>query len=174
MFAGHEIIPVEGFAEEIKRLCEIFPIKYGWFDQFNGYALLEMLKAKGLMQFEIKGVSAGLNTQVFQVCKTLINSQLISIFNHPVLVPELLQLEQTKVGCQLSVEAPQRSGYHDDISDAFARAVFGCYQHAQKHSGNAKSIGLSYNNRAYGGRTYESYHRQKMKMHGSNPNKGYF
>jgi len=89
-------------------------------------------------------------------------------------VPELLQLEETKNGNQLSVEAPQRSGYHDDISDAFARAVYGCYQNAQKHSGNAKSIGLSYNNRAYGGRTYESYHRQKMKMHGSNPNKGYF
>ena len=174
LFAGHEIIPVEGFAEEIKRLCEIFPIKHGWFDQFNGYALLEMLKAKGLMQFEIKGVSAGLNTQVFQICKTLINSQLISIFNHPILVPELLQLEETKNGNQLSVEAPQRSGYHDDISDAFVRAVYGCYQNAQKHNGNAKAIGLSYNNRAYGGRTYDSYHRQKIKMHGVDYKKGYF
>ena len=174
MFAGYEIIPIQGFADEIKRLCQIFPIKYGWFDQFNGYALLEVLKAKGLLQFEIKSVSAGLNTQVFQVCKTLINSGLISIFNHEILVPQLLQLQETKNGCQLSVEAPQRSGYHDDISDAFVRAVYGCYQNSQKRAGNARSFGMSYNNRAYQGKTYESYHRQKMKMHGINLQKGLY
>ena len=36
LFSGYQIIPLEGFADEIKRLNDLFPIKYGWFDQFNG------------------------------------------------------------------------------------------------------------------------------------------
>jgi len=174
LFSGHEIIPVDGFADEIKRLCELFPIRSGWFDQFNGYALLEMLKSKGLTQFETKSVSAGLNTQVFQVCKTLIHSELIKVFNHDVLIPELLSLEEIKNGMQLSVEAPQRSGYHDDISDAFARAVFACYESSQKRPAHSMAYGFSGSRICNTGKTYQSYYMNKMKMHGANAKRGFF
>lgn len=173
-FSGFEIIPIEGFADEILKLSELFPIKYGWFDQFNGYALLEMLKSKGMTQLVTKSVSAGLNTQVYQVCKTLINSELIELFNHEILIPELLSLEEIKNGAQLSVEAPQRSGYHDDISDSFARAVFACYEHSQKQPSNSYVSGFSRNGfiSSHGSRSYESYHLRKIKMHGYNPKRG--
>lgn len=174
-FSGFDILPIEGFADEIVRLSNLFPIKYGWFDQFNGYALLEMLKNKGMNQLVTKSVSAGLNTQVFQVCKTLINSELIELFNHEILIPELLSLEEIKNGTQLSVEAPQRNGYHDDISDAFARAVYACYETTQKQPTNSYVSGFSRNNgfmSSHGSRSYESYHLRKIKMHGYNPKRG--
>lgn len=173
-FAGYEIVPIEGFANEILRLSELFPIKYGWFDQFNGYALLEVLKSKGLTQLTTRAVSAGLNTQVYQVCKTLIGSELIEMFNHNILIPELLSLEEIKNGAQISVEAPQRNGYHDDISDAFARAVFSCYENSQKQPSNSYVSSFSRNGFACarGGNSYESYHLRKIKMHGYNPKRG--
>lgn len=172
MFSGFEIIPVEGFAGEIKKLNDMFPTRYGWFDQFNGYALLEMLKSKGLSQFEAKNVSAGLNTQVYQICKTLINSGLIEIFNHEILTQELVFLEEIKSGSHVSVEAPQRTGFHDDISDAFVRAIYACYEKTGGRLGSAKVSNFSKNRLRNG--TYHSYHKYKMKIHGTNFKTGRF
>lgn len=168
LFAGHEIIPINGFIDEVKRLCDMFPTVYGWFDQFNGYALMEALKNKNLTQFEARSVSASLNTQVYQVCKTLINSQMIEIFDHNILVPEFLFLEEIIDGNQLRVEAPQRTGFHDDISDSFARAVFGCYEKS-RNKPNKQGLRSFSNNSNHGiaiGKTYSAYHVMKRKMHG--------
>ncbi|MBR4315607.1 MAG: hypothetical protein IKP65_01360 [Alphaproteobacteria bacterium] len=92
LFAGYEIIPLEEFANEIKRLSELFPIKYGWFDQFNGYGLLEKLKQKGLYQFEMKSINSGLNIQMYQYAKEMICSELMELPNHPILIEEMLSL----------------------------------------------------------------------------------
>jgi len=170
MFSGYEIIPVEGFANEIKRLNSFFPVKYGWFDQFNGYALLEMLKNKGLMQFEAKSVSAGLNTQVYQICKTLIHSELLEIFNHEILTQELVFLEETKYGAQISVEAPKKAGFHDDISDAFVRAVYACYDKTVgKQSGNYLA---GFKKGTISNKSYRQHYLYKAKIHGMNFERG--
>ena len=84
--------------------------------------------------------------------------------NHPVLVPELLTLEERKNGATLVVEAPQRNGFHDDISDAFARAVWAAYN--SKRSSNRK-ITLSLSNNSAG--SYRSFYFNRLKQHGDNP-----
>lgn len=175
LFAGYEVIPVEGFAEEIKRLCELFPTVYGWFDQFNGYALLEILKNRGLTQFDARNVTASLNTQVFQVVKSLINSEMIELFNHPILIPEFLTLEEVIEGNQLKVEAPPRAGFHDDISDALARAVYGCYEMSSKRPNSHVIKSFSSNNSLLSSaKSYNMYHLKKRRQHGVSNRMGMF
>lgn len=173
MFAGYEILPLEGFVQEIVRLSELFPIKAGQFDQFNGYALHEMLRNKGLNQFQMKPITANLNTQIYQICKTLIHSELLELFNHNILIPELLTLEEIKNGTQLSVEAPQRTGLHDDISDSFVIAVYLAYDNFQNKQSNYITSGFS-NRNGNNGKilSYKYYQYQKIKQHGFNPKRG--
>jgi len=46
-----------------------------------------------------------------------------------VLIPEMLSLEaERKAKNKVIVQAPGREGAHDDISDAFVRAVWMCYR----------------------------------------------
>ena len=163
-FAADEVMPLSRFADEIKSLCDRFNIVEGWFDQFNGYGLLELLKERKLTQFQTRNVNASLNIQVYQTAKSLINSGLLKLPNHPVLVPELLTLEERKNGATLVVEAPQRNGFHDDISDAFARAVWAAYN--SKRSSNRK-ITLSLSNNSAG--SYRSFYFNRLKQHGDNP-----
>jgi len=131
-FASMEMVHIKDFGEVIKKLCERFRIVDGWFDQFNGYGLLEKLKELGLNQFRMVAVSASLNTKIFQLSKNLIESGLIKMINHDVLIPELLLLEENRSSSNVFVKAPNGSGFHDDISDSFVRAVYGCYEENKK------------------------------------------
>ena len=172
-FADREIIPLEGFADEIARLNELFPIKYGWFDQFNGYALLELLRNRGLTQFDTRSLNAGLNTQIYQTAKELICSGLVRLPPHPVLVPEMKAMEETRSGNQLKVEAPERGGMHDDITDSFVIAINALRQSSEKGRANAKSIGYyaGEGDRVFAtapGRGYQSYLADKIRKHGGN------
>lgn len=167
MFADQEIIPIARFADEIKRLCDHFNIVSGWFDQFNGYGLLELLKERKLTQFVTKNVSTQINVQVFQTTKSLINSGLLKLFNHPVLIPELTSLEERKEGNSIAVEAPQRIGFHDDISDAFSRAVWAAYNSKKS---NVKRVTLGLAGGSGGGSgSYKAFHFNKLKIHGESP-----
>lgn len=165
-FSGYQIIPINGIADKIKMLCDKFLIVDGWFDQFNGYGLLQALKQRGLTQFRLQPMSNGLNTQIFQLSKMLINSGFIKLFNHPVLIPELLTLQQQKNGSSVSVQAPRRSGYHDDISDAFCRAIWTC--HNSTNNKNHKHCSTSFggmNGMNSSLKSYQAYQLKKMKQH---------
>ena len=173
-FAGYDIIPMEEFADEIKRLCDLFPIKYGWFDQFNGYGLMEMLRKRGLTQFDMKSIHSGLNQQMYQMAKEFICSELIRIPDHPILVPEMANMEETKVGARVMVEAPNRAGFHDDITDSFVEACYGCYDDTSNNSNaNARSIGSQSVNAIATGRGYNAYRMSKAKMHGIQNGRGF-
>ena len=172
-FAEYDVIPMEGFADEILRLCNLFPIRYGWFDQFNGYGLMEMLRKRGLSQFDMKSIHAGLNQQMYQMVKEFINSELILIPNHPILVPEMSNLEETKIGPRVVVEAPNRAGFHDDITDSFVVACYGCYEQTTNNTvRDARSVNVS-NNAVATGRTMNAYRMNKMKMHGMQNGRGF-
>lgn len=174
LFSGYDIIPLQGFADEIKRLNEIFPIKYGWFDQFNGYGLMEMLKQRGLYQFEMKSINAGLNMQMYQYAKEMICSELIEIPNHPILIPEMLTLEESKNGAKVSVEAPKRTGFHDDITDSTIIAIHALSEYTKNGKVNAKSIGYGGNYSVAKSGGYNSYYMNKYKMHGMNDKRGLY
>lgn len=174
MFAGEEYVPLDGFSSEIKRLNEIYPSVYGWFDQFNGYGLFEALDKKGLHQFEIKSLTSSLNQQMYQMAKELIYSKLVRIPNHPVLVPEMTTLQEIKTGAKTSVSAPQRRGFHDDITDAFVIACYGCYLNQKNVKSGGRAIGIQNENGISiisSKRAYDTYHLKKMRDHGSMPYK---
>lgn len=173
-FSECDIIPMEEFADEIKILCEKFPIKRGWFDQFNGYGLMEMLKKRGLTQFDMHSIHAGLNQQMYQMVKEFICSEFISMPNHPVLVQEMLNMEETKSGSRVTVEAPNRIGFHDDIVDSFVEACYGCYISSSGKNANAKSIGGSMTDAIAPAKGYRAYRMNLAKRHGVNWKKGMF
>lgn len=162
-FASEEILPLAGIADEVKSLCDRFSVVEGWFDQFNGYGLLELLKERTLTQFSTKNVNASLNLQVYQTVKSLLNSGLLRLFNHPVLIPELATLEERRNGATALVEAPQRSGFHDDISDAFARAVY-CAYNSKRSATKKVTLGLG-----RGGvstmMTYKAFQMDRFRKH---------
>jgi hypothetical protein len=163
LFAGYDTIPLEGVVDLIDKLALKYPPFHGWFDQFNGQALHEMLLNKGYRQFDMIGVSAGINMKTFQTCKNLYTGNLLKLPNHPILIPELLTLEETRSGVNFKVEAPQRQGYHDDISVSLMRAVWDCYESKdRKYNTNAQTIKMGLNNST----SYYQYHMKKAKMIG--------
>ena len=173
-FANRDIIRVAEVAQEIQRLCKWFPIKGGWFDQYNGYSLYEQLYNMGLKQFHMEQINDALTNKVFQLLKMLLMDKMVDMFDHPILVPEILSLEaEEKSKNKVIVRAPNKSGAHDDLSDAFARAVWEVYSYYKdrpmqnitslvvggrviRDSSEASQISLS------------SFQMMKRKKHGAN------
>ena len=172
-FSMEEYVPIEGFADEVKKLCELFPVRYGWFDQCNGYGLLEQLRKRGLEQFETRNITPALNQQMYQMTEEFIYSEMVVIPRHPILVPELTNMEKTKIGPRVVISAPNRAGFHDDITDSFVEACFACYDYlSNKSRGNAKSVGNYGNNANASSVQYNLYRRNKMRLHGVQMGRG--
>ncbi len=126
-WAGYDIIPIKEIAKKIEHLCQWFPIRRGSFDQWAaGYPLLEELETLGISNIFMDNYSAGVTRQMWERLKTLYEDQSLDLFNHPVLIKELKILENSQTGKNIKVQAPQRAGYHDDISDSYARAIQEC------------------------------------------------
>jgi hypothetical protein len=114
-------------------------------------------------------------TEVYQVVKTLYAEQLLDLWDHPVLIPEMLSLEaERKSRDKIFVRKPNRRGAHDDISDAFSRAVWLCFQNRHGKSSNIAmgrgGEGLVGPTRHDGATsTPAGFALQRMKMHGEHP-----
>ena len=104
-------------------------------------------------------VTNGLNMQTFQTLKNLYTSGLIEIPNLEMLVTELYTLEETRSSGGFVVEAPQRSGFHDDISVSLVRAVHACYTAKLKNKQEAIVLSNTASN-------YYQYQQRKAKQHG--------
>lgn len=165
-FGECDVIYPGQLADVIVRLCNQFDVVQGWFDQNNGLGLLELLKDRGLHQFEMKPFSNSLNLAMYQTALSLINVGKLSLFNHPVLVRELKTLEERRVGSSSTVAAPQRAGYHDDISDAFVISVYTAYN-SKKGSTQISTLGFG-GNRGFrtGSAEYRKFQFDRFKKHG--------
>lgn len=127
-YRDRPLLKMADIVQEIKELSRWFGIKSGLFDQAGGWGFLELLTGAGFKQIEMKHFTDTLNHDVYQLTKRLYGEQLLDLYEHPVLVPEMLSLEAEKQARgKVKVKAPNREGAHDDISDAFVRAVWACY-----------------------------------------------
>jgi len=136
-FVGYEIIPIGEIVKIIQDLCKWFPIKSGWFDQYNGYALHEQLHALGLKQFHMEQVTDKINSEIYQIAKTLYGEGMIEFPDEKLLIDEILQLEAEKRSRnQVKVRAPNKRGAHDDTSDAVVRSIFEAYTHGTERGQN--------------------------------------
>ena len=126
-FSCMELLGCDVFADKVKGLTKYFPIKSGWFDQFNGQGLVTIFNMIGMNQFRSIQMTNQLKTKMYQTAKMLYVDHMLKIPEHPVLVPELKSLEAERKGGTVDIRAPKMPGYHDDISIAFVMAVFECY-----------------------------------------------
>ena len=176
-FAKQELIQVSDVAKEIQELVKWFPIKSGWFDQFNGYSLMEKLYEMNLKQFHMENVTEILNSEIYMVFKDLYAAGMVELIDHPIAIPELLSLEaERKAKNRIIVRAPNKAGSHDDISDAIARAIWECYANYKQRPANITSLMgkngtviVSGQQQAVGASTLNSYAANKILKHGINP-----
>jgi hypothetical protein len=189
-YAKNELIKMADIVGEIKELARWFPVREGIFDQSNGYGLAELLNREKFEMMKMKHFTDMLNDEVYRLVKNLYAERLLELFDHPVLIPEMLSLEAERtdgtnkksvVGAEskgkVMVQAPNRRGAHDDISDAFARAVWACYNatHGKARNMAVSAGGMMGPQRQIPGvapvrqETKSSYMMRKFKMHGPHP-----
>ena len=171
-YASLELLRMSDIVSEIKDLVRWFPAKSGVFDQNNGYALAELFKAEQLAQFDMTQFTDSMNSEIYQLVKRLYAEQLLVFNNHPILVKEMLSLEAEKRSKDKTiVRAPTRKGAHDDISDAFCRAVWSCYNGYKDRPRNISTgSGGGMPSLSGGGiQTQASFIVNRLKQHGEHP-----
>jgi intein/homing endonuclease len=122
----------------VYKLSKRFHITEGIFDQFVGTPLEQALIKKGLSQFRCERFSPDYTSRIYQNAKMMMFDRALLLYDfpkynmgevsgnkHSPFIQELLTLEaRIKTKNIIEVQAPQSGGYHDDMSDAFARAVW--------------------------------------------------
>jgi hypothetical protein len=113
-------------------------------DQYYGLAVAPYLERRGMSQVRMEQMSDTRNSELFQNLMSQFVSDKIRLpagemndqtgtLSDSVLVKELLSLQATqKSKYVVSVEAPQRAGCHDDLSDALARSVWLATKYMEK------------------------------------------
>ena len=168
-----DLIRMSDIVDEIKELTKWFPAKKGIFDQHNGYGLAELLHASGMKQFEMENFTDTLNSDIYQITKRLYAEQLLVLFDHPILIKEMLALEaERKAKDKILVRKPGRPSAKDDLSDSLARAVFLCYSSFKERPQNI-STGAGGRMLApqQGGhtQTQASFIVNRLRQHGEHP-----
>lgn len=173
-YAGQDLLMMADIVNEIKELATWFPAKAGIFDQHNGYALSELMSTAKMAQFEMENFSDNLISEVYQLAKRLYSEGLLVIPDHPILVAEMVSLEAEKrTGQKTIVRKPNRRGAHDDISDAYVRAVWLCYNGYKARPANLATGAGGRSGQVAGGGpdngqrdTQAAFFMRKVKMHG--------
>lgn len=137
----------EEISEWVYRLTKRFYITDGIFDQFVGMPLEQSLIKKGLTQFRCERFSPDYTSRIYQNAKMMMFDRALLLYDYPKhslgevsgnkhspFIQELLTLEaRTKTKNIIEVQAPQSGGYHDDMSDAFVRAVWLTSERMRNH-----------------------------------------
>jgi len=134
---GKEFFNPQELADWISTYKDKFFIVKGVMDQYYGLSIIPALHEKGMKQVSTEQCSRDYNSKVYQNLMSkmldgslripegephLINGRTVN--DHP-LITEMLKLQATQFSkYMISVAAPEIQGFHDDLSDAFARAVY--------------------------------------------------
>jgi len=134
---AQERLDFEEIANWIAAVCKRFYITDGLFDRWNGLPLEQALHKRGLKQFKSDFFTRDDKSRMFQAAKLLMFDRRLVLYDFPLpqaadgggkhsaFINELLTLQATQLAKnQVIVEAPKISGAHDDISDAYVRAVW--------------------------------------------------
>lgn len=145
----------EEVVAKIADICSRFNIHEGLQDQYYHMSIMPLLKNKGLTQIKYREFNDKLNSDVYQNLMAKLVSKGVRIpgtgevdaQNKPVrldLVKELLKLQViNKSKYIIKVFMPDVKDAHDDLSDAFARAVFVASEYMAKGGsiGSAGQVG---------------------------------
>lgn len=164
----------EEIANWVIGLSTKFFISDAIFDRWNGIPLEQAFVKAGLKQFKSEFFTRDVASKIYQNAKLMMYDERLRIYDlprgenkHSPFVQELLTLQAVQASKNVVVvEAPDHAGYHDDMSDAFVRAV---WLSSQKLASNHISTGHS---RSAGAGlpavpvTVGRYQLQRAKYHG--------
>lgn len=142
---GKDYFEPEEMVDWIASFTKKYYIARGLFDQYYDMTLEPKLHKMGLKQFEAKHFNDSLNSSVYQMLLSCFLSRTLRIpegeetFVNGIrstdseLVTEILTLQaQQKSKYIVKVEAPDREGEHDDLSDSLARMVYIAHEYRNK------------------------------------------
>jgi len=178
------ILDFDEIAEWIVQICQRYVIQAGSFDHYNGIALDQALKKRGLKQFEMIHATRNYNSEIFTNLKLMMLDNKLCLYDWPLpdfsdkaehcpYIEELLELQEDQISKYLiAVHAPGVVGKHDDMSDAIARSVYLACQHimGNKIVGSTQRQSISPNTPIGSSgryRSYKSYHRRKWLSNGA-------
>jgi len=162
----------------IVTLCKRFHTTAGLFDRWNGIPLEQTLHKRGLKQFKAEFFTRDMSSKLFQSAKMFLFDERLVLYDWPLperakddgrhspLIAELLTLQAKQISKNLvMVEAPQKKGAHDDMSDALIRAIWLSTQSMLNQKHTAK-FGGDYRPHAATGMTPERYQVMRARKHG--------
>ena len=131
------MLPLMSIADHIISLEKNFPMFKGIIDQFSGHAFYQILIEKNISGITLTSVNYSMKCQMFQLLKDLYTENLLDIMNHPVLIPEMLNLEaELRAGNTIVKKRESNDkSFQDDLSDAFARAIWECWKYYNLETG---------------------------------------
>jgi len=138
ILADVERLDFDEIAAWIVSLTKKFHITAALFDRWNGIPLEQALFKKGLRQFKSEFFTRDQTSKIYQTVKMLMYDEKLVLYDYPIperadvgstkhspLIAELLTLQANHVSKNIVlVEAPQKVGSHDDMSDALVRSIW--------------------------------------------------
>jgi hypothetical protein len=142
---GKEYFEPDEMVEWIASFTKKYFITKGLFDQYYDMTMEPKLHKMGHKQFEARHFNDTLNSTVYQMLLSCLLSKVLRIpeedesyvdgirTTDSELVAELLALQaQQKSKYIIKVEAPDREGEHDDLSDSLARMIYIAHEYKNK------------------------------------------
>lgn len=172
--ANVERLDFEAISQWIIGLNSRFYITDGLFDRWNGIPLEQAFVKAGLRQFKCEFFTRDISSKIYQTAKLMMFDEKLVLYDHPKesskhspFIQELLTLQATQASKNIvAVAAPEHAGYHDDMSDAFVRAVWLSSQKlAQHHISTGHSRGMAGPLPSAPG-TVSRYQTQRARAHG--------
>lgn len=164
----------EDIAEWIASYQDKFYIVKGIMDQYYGMAIVPMLQEKGFKQIQAVNVSRDYSSKVYQ---NLMSRMLDASLRIPEggerlvdgkktteleLITEMLRLRAVSHSKYLiTVKAPDVKGMHDDLSDAYARAVYLASEYLASGGGIVRNNRIE--NAGVGGTSYKQYYMKQKR-----------
>lgn len=129
----------QDLVNELKSLNKKFPVTEGIMDQWSGVLLQQIFEKQGLKNFQVVSFTDKLNSDIYDLLRLLMTLGQFKMYDDPYFVNQLLTLEEEKRSKGItSVQAPDRPGYNDDLSDAVARLVWLMIQGPKGSSANKR------------------------------------
>ncbi len=131
--ADVERLDFDEIARWILVLSKKFYITDGLFDRWNGIPLEQALIKSGFKQFRSEFFTRDQTSKMYQAVKMLLFDEKIMLYDWPIpegskhspFIAELLDLQAQQMSKNIVlVAAPETTGHHDDMSDAFVRAAW--------------------------------------------------
>jgi hypothetical protein len=162
--AGKPFFTPDEIGEWLLSFNEKFYVQRGSMDQHEGTMFEYLLKKGGMNQVHLDTTTDNVNSEMYQNLLSQFICNRIRLpagdpdprSGHPrdtELVKELLDLQASqKSKYVVNVEAPQRPGCHDDLSDALVRAIWQATKYMEKGSAISASANMA------GSQAASSYH----------------